>query len=194
MLVHKFVIAVALVASTCQNSFYDIPAYYGHFSLNYFQPDFLLRGRLVPLEYHFAADANYRNDTLYYANEKEHCIYRYQLATATLEVLLGLCGSPGSIAGSKDISRFNGASSVAYFQTPSPELLSAIQQQRMVIVANQTCELSSSDCQLSSPYPELGMQNLRFWPALSLFVEENQKEYLYIADTNNHCIKRFSPS
>lgn len=39
------------------------------------------------------------------------------------------------------------------------------------------------------------MENLRFTPNDSLYLEEGgQKEYLYLADTNNHCIKRFSPS
>lgn len=68
MIFDKLVIAVALVVGSYGSTFYDIPAYYGHFSLNYFRPDLVTNGKIVLLEYHFAADANYRNDTLYFAS------------------------------------------------------------------------------------------------------------------------------
>jgi hypothetical protein len=68
MIFDILVILVALTLSTSSTSFYDIPAYYGHFSLNFFQPDYIKRGHLVRLEYHFAVDASYNNETVYYAS------------------------------------------------------------------------------------------------------------------------------
>ena len=63
----RFVILVIVVVCVCAE-YYDIPAYYGHFSLRYFEPSSILSGKLVRVEYHFAADANYRNDTIYMAS------------------------------------------------------------------------------------------------------------------------------
>lgn len=51
----------------------------------------------------------------------------------------------------------------------------------------------SADCILNEPYPALQMENLRYVSNVSLFDDEpNQPEFLYLADTNNHCIKKFS--
>jgi hypothetical protein len=50
-----------------QSIFYDIPEYYGHFSLNYFQPTSILNNKLTVIEYHFAVDATYDNQTVYFA-------------------------------------------------------------------------------------------------------------------------------
>lgn len=78
---------------------------------------------MVPFEYHFAVDANYLNDTIYYASPTEHCVYQYSVTTRTIKVLVGHCGSQGNVIGSQDLAEFNGVSSVAYFKQPSLELL-----------------------------------------------------------------------
>jgi hypothetical protein len=62
-----FLVMVGAVMSQSV-SYYDIPSYYGHFSLEYFNAEHLLAGKLTLFEYHFAVDVNYRNDTLYFAN------------------------------------------------------------------------------------------------------------------------------
>lgn len=56
------------------------------------------------------------NDTIFYANANLNCIYQYSMATQIITVLVGQCGTPGNIVGSKDVSLFNGPSSVAYFR------------------------------------------------------------------------------
>jgi len=52
------------------------------------------------LEYHFAVDANYKNDTVYYASEQEHCVYKYDNSTQSITSLVGNCGSSGNMLGS----------------------------------------------------------------------------------------------
>ena len=122
MLFDYFVISVTLTALTVAQPYYDIPAYYGHFSLRYLEPTFIQAGNLVRLEYHSSVDANYLNDTIYYANPTESCIYKYSIPTQTLTILVGQCGISGNIIGSKNLAIFNGVSSVAYFRTPSTQL------------------------------------------------------------------------
>ena len=101
MIFDYFVIFVVLTITTEAQPYYDIPAYYGHFSLRYFEPSFITTGKLVRLEYHFAVDANYLNDTIYYANPTEHCVYEYSISTQTAKILAGQCGISGNIIGSK---------------------------------------------------------------------------------------------
>jgi hypothetical protein len=116
MLFDFCVIVVGWVATVSAQVYYDIPAYYGHFSLRYFDPAFISAGKLVQLEYHFAADANYRNDTIFYADPNLHCIYQYDVASQSISVLVGQCGVSGNMVGSKENAIFNGVSSVAYFR------------------------------------------------------------------------------
>jgi len=49
MLFDKFVILVGLSLLVLAQPFYDIPSYYGHFSLRYFEPSFIQAGKLVLL-------------------------------------------------------------------------------------------------------------------------------------------------
>ena len=92
-----FLLAVAVRA---QSPYYDLPAYYGHFSHNFFSPVALKNAKMVELEYHFAADANYDSTTLYFAQEAEHCIYAYYNSTRKVEQFAGNCGTAGNIVGS----------------------------------------------------------------------------------------------
>ena len=82
------------------SDYYDIPAYYGHFSLNYFEPSQLLTRKLALLEYHFAADASYDNQTLFFAQEAEHCVYTYSSDNGEISKLAGSCGTAGNTIGS----------------------------------------------------------------------------------------------
>ena len=106
---------------------------------------------------------------------------------------MGQCGVSGNIIGSKNLAIFNGVSSLAYFRTPSAQLKIELAQDSIAIVQNSTCAINSTSCTLSSPYPTLQMSNLRYVSTSTLYTDEpSQPEYLYISDTNNHCIKRFS--
>ena len=109
-------IVVSLLLCGVFGSYYDIPAYYGHFSLRFFDPAFILSGKMVRLEYHFEVDANYQNDTLFIASPAEHCVYQYSVASKVVEVLVGHCGLYGDTIGAGELAEFNGISSVAYFK------------------------------------------------------------------------------
>ena len=66
---------------------------------------------------------------------------------------------------------------------------------KIVIVANTTCSLSSQGCILSSSEinnKTLSMDNLRASPPVLQFppISQNQTQYLYVSDTENHCIKK----
>jgi hypothetical protein len=182
---------IALVAA--QSPYYDIPAYYGHFSLNFFEPSALSEAKFAYFEYHFAADASYDQQTLFLAHEAEHCIYTFSNATGEVAAFAGNCGIAGNILGSVLNAEFNGVSSLAYYQPPSPAILAELNNQALYLVANGTCDLNETDCLLSPPYGNLTMDNLRFQPEIDLYaVEEGQEEFLYVADTGNHCIKRIA--
>ena len=97
------------------------------------------------------------------------------------------------MVGSQEISLFNGPASVAYFREPSQQLTAKLANDYVEIVENRSCSLGVAGCRLSSPYPSLQMSNLRYESSVNLYWEEaGQKEYIYIADTQNHCIKRLS--
>lgn len=97
------------------------------------------------------------------------------------------------MVGSQEISLFNGPASVAYFREPSQQLTAKLANDYVEIVENRSCSLGVAECRLSSPYPSLQMSNLRYESSVNLYWEEaGQKEYIYIADTQNHCIKRLS--
>jgi hypothetical protein len=85
-------------------------------------------------------------------------------------------------------------SSVAYFKPPSDQLISKIAKQQVYLVANESCELGEEGCQLSEPLPSnLNISNVRIEPFVGLFEDEGEgAEYLFVADTNNHCIKMIS--
>ena len=121
MIAFLFLIATAYTQDLPADP-YDIPAYYGHFSLRYLEPDYLLAGRMVRLEYHFAVDASYNNQTIFLASRTDHCVYAYSLSSQTVTTLVGQCGYPGNVVGSKELAKFNGISSLAYFRPPSPTL------------------------------------------------------------------------
>jgi hypothetical protein len=113
---------------------YDIPSYYGHFNLNFFDPSHILDGKLVELEYHFAVDAHYDNQTIYFANSNLHCVYAYDRYTKIISVLIGQCGFAGDVSSNIKSTLFNSISSIAYFQTPTAELLNIIKSQKNMIV------------------------------------------------------------
>lgn len=116
MLFDILVIVIALISLVISQPYYDIPSYYGHFSQRYFLESFLSAGNMALLEYHFGVDVNYQNDTVFYANSQMNCIYKYSIASQTIEVLVGQCGTAGSVVGSKDVALFNGPKSVAYYR------------------------------------------------------------------------------
>ena len=62
-----------------------------------------------------------------------------------------------------------------------------------MLTVDPSCNLTTKGCQLSAPYPPLSMDNIRYVSSVSLFDDEpGQEEFLYLADTDNHCIKRLS--
>lgn len=83
-------------------------------------------------------------------------------------------------------------SSLAYFQPPTEALRLQIAREKLYLVNDTTCSLNDSNCELSEPYPTLGMDNLRV-EQTSLFIDQPEaEEFLFIADTGNHCIKKLS--
>lgn len=95
---------------------YDVPSYYGHFSQYYFQVNKIQSGRFRYFEYHFAADMDYTNNTVYFADNKLNCVYQFELSTKRKIVLAGTCGKAGNRVGGLRVMLFNGCSSVAYFR------------------------------------------------------------------------------
>jgi len=68
-------IVLVIIIHICLNKvspfvskYYDVPSYYGHFSLEYFNIHNITTDKLVLLEYNFAVSASYDNQTIFYAN------------------------------------------------------------------------------------------------------------------------------
>lgn len=70
---------------------------------------------------------------------------------------------------------------------------------KMLIVANKTCLITEPGCVLSDQSAKnlnLNMNNLLPYPPIQQFppLNSNNKPYLYISDTDNHCIKMIDMS
>lgn len=175
-------------------SIYNVPSYYGHFSKNFFSLSKLRSGRFRYFEYHYAVDLDSSNRTVYYVNQAQHCIEKYDLLVGTKSVLAGKCGVAGDRVGGLDVMLLNKPSSVVYFQPNEQARLSELAM-GMLIVANSSCDVQQPGCVI---YPTnsngLNMSNLRLWPPILQFppTSPNQPEYLFISDTENHCIKKLN--
>jgi len=113
--------------------------------------------------------------TIFFAQEKEHCIYIYNASSGEIKKFAGNCGNAGNIIGSLESAEFDGVSSIAYFKPPSDHLISKMAKQQVYLVANETCGLEEEGCKLSDPLPSnLNISNIRIYPFVSLF--ENEEE------------------
>jgi hypothetical protein len=111
--------------------------------------------------------------TVFFAQEKEHCIYIYNSSTGEIKKFAGNCGNAGNIIGSLESAEFDGVSSIAYFKPPSSQLISKMAKQQVYLVANETCDLEEEGCKLTDPLPSnMNMLNIRIHPFVSLFENE----------------------
>ena len=145
------------------SSIYDVPSYYGHFSLRFFDPTYINQGTFTYFEYHYQVDFTYDNSTIYKADKNLHCISKYNMLTGIKTHVAGKCGNSGNVFGDIRKTMFNRPSSIVYYQ-PNSEAKNSVQNAKTYIVKDQTCVIGSSGCVLSQPYPTLSITNIRISP------------------------------
>jgi len=111
--IQPLICLVLLIASI--DCFYDVPSYYGHFSLDYFKVSNIRAGVFRYFEYHYAFDIDSENRTVYFANSKQNCIEKYDFVKKRKTVLAGICGTAGNRVGGLSVMLLNNPMSVVLY-------------------------------------------------------------------------------
>ena len=60
---------------------YEIPSYYGFWSRNFYKNTSIQSGKFSVFEMHFSLDMDFTNQTIYFVNQREHCVLKFNIST-----------------------------------------------------------------------------------------------------------------